>query len=190
MSFDRSATGPLENQAPPLWDEIADARSGGESTSTSDCESLASSQTSTDLYGHEPFETFVHKVHRLLTTIFPGDLPIQVERMPGGSYNRVVRGVLGYDQQSSRRVVVRIPRFTYRSPVDEIAILRFLRSTTAVPVPAVLHFYMSSAKIISDPYIILEYLTGTCLSDVYDDLPAHVKEIRRSKSGLLAEAVE
>jgi len=174
MSFDHS----LENEAAPLEDGIADARDGDESTR--DCDSRASSQTSTqmstDLYDHEPFETFAYKIHRLLTIIFPGDLPIQVERMSGGSYNRVVCGVLGYGQDPPRRVVVRIPRFTYRSPVDEVAILRFLRSNTAIPVPSVLHFHMSSANIISDPYTILEYLPGTCLGDVYDDLPAHIKK--------------
>ena len=115
---------PLENEAAPLEDRIADARDGDESTSN--CDSRVSSQTSTDLYDHEPFETFAYKIHRLLTIIFPGDLPIQVERMSGGSYNRVVCGVLGYDQDPPRRVVVRVPRFTYRSPVDEAAILRFL----------------------------------------------------------------
>jgi aminoglycoside phosphotransferase (APT) family kinase protein len=190
MSFDPSATGQVENEAAPdpLGNGIPDA-SGDESTS--DCDSCASSQTSTDLYDHEPFETFAHKVHSLLTTIFPDDLPIQVKRVSGGSYNRVVCGVLGYDQQSPRRVIVRIPRSTYCSPVNEVAILRFLRSTTAIPVPSVLHFHMSSSNIISDPFMILEHLPGTCLGDVYDDLLPHIKKsIVRSLVCLLKQLSE
>lgn len=186
MSFNPSATGLPGNEAAPLANGIADA--SGADQSTSDCDSSASSQTSTDLYDHEPFETFAPKVYSLLTTIFPDDLPIQVERMSGGSYNRVVRGVLAYDQRSPRRVIVRIPRFTYCSPVNEVAILRFLRSTTAIPVPSVLHFHMSSSNIISDPFIILEHLPGTCLGDVYDDLPAHTKKsVVRSMVSLLKQ---
>jgi hypothetical protein len=161
MPFDPSTTSPLENEAAPLRNGVADVSDSGASESTSDCDSCAASQTSTDLYDHEPFETFAHKVHSLLTTIFPDDLFIHVERISGGSYNRVVRGVLG-----SRRVIVRIPRFTYCSPVNEVAILRFLRSTTAIPVPSVLHFHMSSSNLISDPFMILEHLPGTCLGDV------------------------
>ena len=65
----------------------------------SDCGSHASSQTSTDLYSHKPFETFIQKVHSLLATIFPNDLPIKMEHMTGGSFNRVMRGVLSFGQQ-------------------------------------------------------------------------------------------
>ena len=36
-------------------------------------------------------KTFIRKAHSLLITIFLGDLPIQVERMSGESYNCVVR---------------------------------------------------------------------------------------------------
>ena len=81
MSFDPSTTGALENESAPLKDWIADASDSGASESTSDCDSCAASQTSTDLYDHEPFETFAHKVHSLLTTIFPDDLRIHVERI-------------------------------------------------------------------------------------------------------------
>ena len=149
------------------------------------------SQTSSDLYDHEPFETFSHKVHSLLTTIFPDDLPIQVERMSGGSYNRVVRGVLGCDQLCPRCVVVRIPRFTYCSHLNEVALLRFLRSNTALPVPSVLHFSTSSSNIISDPFMILEHLPGNCLGGVYDDLPIYIKKsVVRSLVRLLKQLSE
>ena len=90
--------------------------------------------------------------------MFPDELPIHVEHIPGGSYNRVVCGVLCYDRQNPRRVIVRIPRFTYCSPLNEVAVLRFLKSNTAIPVPSVKHFHMSSYNILSDPFVILEHL--------------------------------
>jgi len=189
MSSNPSPRGPLENEAAPLGKWIADVSNADESTS--DCNSCASSQTSTDLYDHEPFETFAHKVHSLLITMFPDELPVRVEHIPGGSYNRVVRGVLCYDRQSPRRVIVRIPRFTYCSPVNEVAVLRFLQSTTAIPVPSVLHFHTSSSNILSDPFVILEHLQGTCLGDVYDDMPGHMrKSIVRNLVRLLKQFSE
>src|ERR1700683_4969319 len=83
MSYNTSPIGSLEGKA-------ALPAANNES-----CSDYASSQTSTDLYGQEPFETFVQKVHSLLLARFADELPILMERMSGGSYNRVVGGVLG-----------------------------------------------------------------------------------------------
>jgi hypothetical protein len=105
MSFSPSPSGLLENEAAALGKRIADANTD---EPTSDCDSCASSQTSTDLYDHEPFETFAHKVHSLLITMFPDELPIQVEHISGGSYNRVVRwkGAGGSRVGASKYIVV------------------------------------------------------------------------------------
>jgi aminoglycoside phosphotransferase (APT) family kinase protein len=121
---------------------------------------------------------------------FPNELPIQVEHISSGSYNRVVCGVLACDQQCPRRVIVCIPRFAYYSPVNEIAVLRFLESTTVIPVPRVLHPHMSS-NTISDPFMILEHFQGTCLGDVYEDRPTQMKKsVVRSLVRLLKQLNE
>jgi hypothetical protein len=151
--------------------------------SRSDC---ATSQASTDIYSQEPFETFVQKVHGLLLTTFPNDLPIQMEHMSSGSYNRIVGGILSYGQHEERRVVIRIPQFTSPLLVSEVAVLRFLESNTTIPVPHVLHFDESSSNILSKPYMILEHLQGSCLDNVYADMPPHKKIlVARSMAQLL-----
>ena len=186
MSSNSSPRDPLENEATSIEEGVTDTENPDELGSG--CDSCASSQTSTDLYDHEPFDIFAHKVLSLLSELFPNELPIRVEHMSGGSYNRVVRGVLGCDYH---RVVVRIPRFTYYSPVNEVAVLRFLQSTTPIPVPHVLHFDNSSDNTIGHPLIVLEHLQGSCLGDVYDDMPLRMKKsVARSLVRLLKQFSE
>ena len=170
----------------PLEQQFADVDSASEFTS--DYDSCASSTISP--HDLEPSETFVDKVHNLLFAMFPNDLPIQVEHIPGGIYNSA-RGVLGHDRQCPRRVIVHIPPFTCHSPIDEVAVLRFLESNTTIIVPRVLHFHMSSSNIISDPFVILEHPQGTCLGDVYDDMPSHMKKsVVQSLVGLMKQFSE
>ena len=142
-----------------------------------------SSQTSTNLYDHEPFETFVQKVHSLLIAMFPNELPIHIymERLSGGSYNRVVRGVLGCGQHCPARIIVRIPRFTYCSPVNDVAVLRFWNRLRPYPSPVFCISIDLPAILYPIPFMILEHLQGSCLSEVYDDMPAHLmKSVARA----------
>ena len=170
----------------PLGKQIADVRST--SDSTLDCDSCAS--TTVGLHDHEQSKTFVYKVRTLLVAMFPNDLPIKVEHIHGGRYNSA-RGVLGHDQQCPRRVIVHIPQFTGRSLVNEAAVLRFLESNTTIAVPRVLHFHKSPSNIISDPFMILEHPEGTCLGDVYDDMPSHMKKfIVRSLANVMKQFSE
>jgi hypothetical protein len=91
-SFRTSPGDTSVNKVTPIGEVITDGSNADESYT--DCNSCASYQTSTDLYGHEPFETFGQKVQSLLIALFPNELPVEVEHMAGGSYNRVVHGVL------------------------------------------------------------------------------------------------
>jgi len=143
----------------------------------SDCESCASSQTtSTDLYDHEPYQSFVHKAQSLLTSIFPKDLPIEMERMAGGSYNRVVGGILRHNSTDPMPVILRIPRCDYLQPGDEVAVLRYLTEMTNIPVPGVLHFDPTSENAISSPYMVLSRLSGRSLEHVYLEMPFEKKK--------------
>jgi hypothetical protein len=141
----------------------------------SDCGSCASSQTSTDLYDHEPYQSFVHKAQSLLTSIFPKDLPIEMERMAGGSYNRVVGGILRHNLTDPMPVILRIPRVDYLQPVDEVAVLRYLTQMTDIPAPRVLHFDPTLDNAISSPYMVLSRLSGRCLEHVYLAMPFEKK---------------
>ncbi|KAF8526625.1 phosphotransferase enzyme family-domain-containing protein [Hysterangium stoloniferum] len=139
--------------------------------SRSESSSCRISQTSTEL-----FETFSHQAHDLLGFLFPNDLPIEVKHMAGGASNRVVRGTLRSDSMDSQKnIVLRIPRVQFNSPTNEVAVLSFLAEKTSIPVPRVLHFDASSSNIISNPFVILEYLPGSCLEEVYQSMPIATK---------------
>ena len=141
-----------------------------------DSESCASSQTSTDRYEHEPYESFVHKAHSLLSSLFPNDVPIEMERMAGGSYNRVVGGTLRHNSSDPMQVILRIPRGDYSRPADEVAVMRYLKEMTNIPVPKVFHFDPTSDNVISRPYMVLSRLRGRCLEHVYSEMPFENKK--------------
>ena len=84
--------------------------------------------------------------------------------------------VLKSNKQYLRSIIVQIPRFTFHSHLNEVAIHRFLESTTTIPVPRVLYLEISPSNIISDPFVILEHLKGHCLCDVYKDMPTDIKK--------------
>ena len=142
----------------------------------SDCESCTSSQTSTDLFGHESYDSFVHKAHTLLVSLFPNDLPIEMERIAGGYYNRVVGGILRHNSTDSMPVILRIPRGDYLRPADEVAVMRYLKEMTNIPVPKVLYFDPTSDNAISRPYMVLTRLRGSCLDDVYSEMSFEKKK--------------
>ena len=75
----------------------------------------------------------MHEAQSLLTSIFPKD---EMERMAGGSYNRVVGGILRHNSADPMPVILRIPRDDYLQPGDEVAVLRYLTEMTNIPVSA------------------------------------------------------
>lgn len=194
MSSNTSSRDLAENNATILSKAVVVTRAGGADGSYSDSDgSSCASQASTDMYEHEPFDTFVHKIHNLIATLFPNDIPIKVERMSGGSFHRILRGVLGCDKDTPRTVIVRIPRFPYlhHPHPNQVAVLRFLKSTTTIPVPHVCWFDNSAENILSEPFTILEHLPGSCLDDVYHDLPVDMKKsVARSVARLLKQFSE
>ncbi|KAF8507491.1 kinase-like domain-containing protein [Gautieria morchelliformis] len=196
MSSNTSSGDPGENDAAILSKAVVEAWSSdadGTYSDHSDDSCTAVSLASTDMYDQEPFDTFVHKIYNLIAALFPNDIPVNVERMPGGSSHRILRGVLGCDQDFPRTVVVRIPRFSYQhhSHLNQVAVLRFLKSTTTIPVPRVYWFDNSASNIISQPFMVLEHLQGSCLDEVYQGLPVDVKKsVARSVAHLLKQFSE
>jgi len=78
-----------------------------------------------------------------------------MERMAGGSYNRVGGGILRHNSTDPMPVILRTPRDDYFQPGDEVAVLRYLTEMTNIPVPRVLHFDPTSENAISSPYMVL-----------------------------------
>jgi hypothetical protein len=120
----------------------------------------ANSETSTIRREHECFETFQRKVAEIVATKFNRDKGnIRIERMKGGSYNRVVgveisaskpgRRCFGWAQKCIRTMlrkptpdvsemyVFRTPRDDFTDMEDQIAILKMVGARVQLPIPEV-----------------------------------------------------
>lgn len=133
-----------------------DAQQGDQSISADNED--AWSRTSTEYHeGHEPWETFQHKVAQLCRTLWPkhSEEQIIIERMRGGEYNRVIgvcvtgRGIqdaleTGADEAETPDLppgnyVLRITRSDEPTTSREIATLRFVKKRVSLPLPTVVH---------------------------------------------------
>lgn len=91
-----------------------------------------------------------------------------IERMQGGSWNRVAKLTL----KSGDQYVLRVPRFLHGHPKtaqnvkDQIAINSYV--ATHLPVPDILAYDTTVDNAIESPYIIQKFATGQCLEDVLD----------------------
>ena len=85
-----------------------------------------------------------------------------IERMRGGSYNRVTGiTILDPNGKEETRVVLRVPRSAYHStPEREVAILRYVRQYTSIPVPEVIAVDYTSNNLLKDPYVIQKRIPG------------------------------
>lgn len=129
----------------------------------------SSSSSSTYEYGQESFETFRQKVLDLCSSIGYGTP--RVERLKGGSYNRII-GVTFNGEQKHPPCVIRIPRFRSDYPEsqdikNQLAILRAVESE--LPVAKARAYSLTPQNPIGFEYIIQERLPGVSLDNVYGD---------------------
>ena len=89
-----------------------------------------------------------------------------IERMRGGSYNRVTGiTVLDSEGKQDNRLVLRVPRIAWEStPEREVALLRYVRQHTSIPVPEVIAVDYTSNNLLKDPYVIQKRIPGTSIS--------------------------
>ena len=145
------------------------------------------SESSTIIYGHEPFETFKSRVIELCKKILqprskplrlrdrliralrlkpttphsnPPPLSFSVERMHG-NLNRII-GITAVDTQahSQTRFVLRIPRFDDAHPEREVAILNYVRKHSSVPVPTIAAQDFTSRNLLSSQFVIQGRIPG------------------------------
>lgn len=136
------------------------------STSSSSTGSIRThSATSTELFYHEPFETYKLKVQTLCQSIGFGEAV--VEWMNGGSFNRVTKLTLA----SGDQCVLRVPRDIFPGPIanaqnvkDQIGVLSF--GAKHFPVPGILAYDITADNAIESPYIIQKFAPGQSLSEV------------------------
>jgi hypothetical protein len=159
----------------------------------------ANSETSTIRHQHECFETFQHKVAEMVATKFNRDKGnIRIERMKGGSYNRVVdvevsaskpgRRCFGWAQKCirtmlrkptpdlSERYVFRTPRDDFTDMEDQIAILKTVGARLQLPIPEVVQYDLSSGNAVGRPFMIQKRLPGRSVTDMLKDLNLEQKK--------------
>ena len=85
-----------------------------------------------------------------------------IERMRGGSFNRVTGlTIIDANGKEENRLVLRVPRFAWDStPEREVAILRYVRQYTSIPVPEVIAVDYTSNSLLKDPYVIQKRIPG------------------------------
>ena len=85
-----------------------------------------------------------------------------IERMRGGSYNRVTGiTILDSNGKEENRLVLRVPRIAWDStPEREVAILRYVRQHTSIPVPEVIAVDYTSNNLLKDAYVIQKRVAG------------------------------
>jgi aminoglycoside phosphotransferase (APT) family kinase protein len=153
------------------------------------------STTSTEMFEHEPFDTFQSKVLELCKSQWPhlSKDAFTITRMDGGSYNRVLGVQLDNSwKQTSwfkrqvqevlrtvcprairkaeiRDYVLRIPRMEHAWVEHEVTILKFL-AATSIPVPRIKTFSLSAEDPIGSPYMIQPRLPGESVIEVYLEL--------------------
>ncbi|KAF7961266.1 hypothetical protein EAE96_000932 [Botrytis aclada] len=143
-----------------------------ESTKSSSSKVIRGSGSTFYYDDHEPFETYKHKIIQLCHDIGLGE-PSKVERMRGGTFNRVV--CLSLPSKDNQDYVLRIPRDAdiVESTRDQVGVLHYLAEL--MPVPAVVAFDSTSDNAIGSPYILQEKIKGVNAESVYDDLPSDEK---------------
>lgn len=88
-----------------------------------------------------------------------------VERMTGGTFNRII-GITVIDPNTDRseHLILRVPRIAWMSRPDrEVAVLRYVREHSSVPVPSIKAFDLKHDNPLKVPYVIQSRITGTNL---------------------------
>jgi hypothetical protein len=214
-------------QAPKMITNVEDLNVNEPANSTtmlnrsnSDCCSASDSSgdsTSTYRYSHEPWDSFQNKALRLAVQLFPNvrTEDIQLERMRGGSSNRVVgidvperkpQGLLallkrvfdkvlvmiGFESRlrplTTSRYIIRIPRWGSELVQRNIATLKYASSNIRVPAPTVVSYDSSDQNALGAPYVLQHRLTGQSLQAVFTNLNLEQrKDLTRKVSRLILE---
>ncbi|KAL8892262.1 MAG: hypothetical protein Q9215_000775 [Flavoplaca cf. flavocitrina] len=144
--------------------------------SHSPCSSCCSavSETSTLVYDHETWVDFVPHVHELCRQLWPSALENDefiVEKLRGGSYNRII-GIKTPPStgEAHGSYVLRIPRFEFAQQAREMAIVRYVRQHTSIPTAEIIFFDSTSENPLKAPYVVHSRIPGKDLQDIYRTL--------------------
>ncbi len=95
-----------------------------------------------------------------------------IERLAGGTFNRVTGiTIVGRDGQEDVRLILRVPRIEWESRPDrDVAILRYVRQHSSIPVADVEAFDITSNNALKDPYVIQNRLSGISLHSAHSQM--------------------
>ncbi|TEY46848.1 hypothetical protein BOTCAL_0312g00050 [Botryotinia calthae] len=131
--------------------------------------------SSTYMHEQEPFETYRCKVNQLCIDIGLGE-PSTIERMNGGSYNRVI-GLSFQSDSGIQRRILRIPRawdpkWSKQADIQaQVEITMWLQRFAFLRVPKVLAIDTTAANFLRSPYVLQERLQGIPLDDLFFEIP-------------------
>ena len=103
------------------------------------------------------------------------DKKFTVERMNGGTFNRVI-GITVFDPNASRpeQLILRVPRIAWMSRPDrEVATLRYVRHHSSIPVADVKAFDINCENPLKDPYVVQGRISGTDLRTAIENDLSH-----------------
>lgn len=95
-----------------------------------------------------------------------------IERLEGGTFNRIT-GITLPQQNSEepQQLILRTPRSEWSARPDrDVAILRYLKRYTTIPIPEVKIFDLSSSNPLNQPYVLQTRVVGYNLQRVYPNL--------------------
>ncbi|KAH6711533.1 hypothetical protein BKA61DRAFT_426546, partial [Leptodontidium sp. MPI-SDFR-AT-0119] len=132
-----------------------------------------SMSSSTYEYSQEIFGTYKAKVIQLCLEIGYGE-PTEVERMKGGSFNRIIG--LSFDTPEKKQYILRIPREPYDETQDyeisdQVEVLLYLAQFDSLKVPSILAYDATTNNAIKSQWVLQSRLPGKPMQDVFYQLP-------------------
>ena len=116
----------------------------------------------------------IKKLRRFLSSSSATDKEFIIERLVGGTYNRIV-GVTVKDTGTiePQNLVLRVPRpqMAELGYIErEVAILRYVRQNTTLPVADVISFDATANNPLESGYVVQSRLPGVSLHTIWDEL--------------------
>lgn len=116
--------------------------------------------TSTEEHEHESYDTFQVKALALAQSLFGSSGVITLERMRGGSNNRII----GINVDNKPTYILRIPRYPDTVHIeDEAAAFLFVLKHAGIPAPVVVSYDAGDENLIGAPYAVFKVIEGDCL---------------------------
>lgn len=104
--------------------------------------------------------------------LWPASAPKEfvIERMTGGSFNRIIGITIPSSTagEDPVQLVLRVPRIEWMVRTDrDVAILRYVRQHTSIPLADVNAFDLTGDNPVKSPYILQNRILGTSLQDAH-----------------------